>query len=109
MSKVRRVLFVTAAWSLTLLPMPLVGISDSIHCPPIEGLVTTVDAGHHSIVVFVESVTGRTYRVNNPEVLHSHIGHTVTMIAHPNGRDVLIIHGEVRCSDHDRAPARGES
>ena len=80
--------------------MPLSGYVGRPKCPPIQGLVTTVDAGSRAIVVFVESTTGTTYRVNKTEALRSHIGHTVSIIAHPNDRGSLIIHGDVRCSDH---------
>ena len=98
MSKPRLVVAATAVCCLILLPMPLAG--GSPRCPPIEGLVTTLDLGSHSIVAFVESTSGETYRLNKPEVLRSHIGHTVTIIAHPNDRGVLIIHGDIHCSDH---------
>jgi hypothetical protein len=63
-------------------------------------MVMTVDAGSHPIVVFVDAATGKTYRLNKPEVLRSHTGHSVAMIAHPNDHGVLIIHGDVRCSHH---------
>jgi hypothetical protein len=59
-----------------------------------------MDLGSHSIIAFMASTTGTTYRLSKPEVLRSHIGHTVTMVAHPNDRGVLIIHGDVRCPGH---------
>ena len=101
MSKLGCVLFSLFVLSFAVFPVPLDARANGPICPATKGLVTKLSSQWSgSYIAFVESDTGRSYRVNHPEVLRSHIGHTVWAIAHPNKHGLLIIHGNVRCPEH---------
>ena len=105
MSNLRRALFSSFGLSLSLLSVPLDARADPpwARCIPVQGLVSTVSsAWHGSHIVFIDSGTGESYRVNRPEVLRSHLGHTITVVGHLNKNGLFIIHGDVRCSEHSK-------
>ena len=102
MSKLRRrLLFSIGILSLALLPLPLDARPGGPNCPPRQGVAAAVSSvWRHPYIVFIDSGTGQGYRVNRPEVLRSHLGHAITLVAHTNKHGVLIIHGDVRCLKH---------
>lgn len=105
MSKLYRALFLSFVFSFALLSVPLDARADPPYgrCIPVQGLVSTVSsAWRGSHIVFIDSGTGDSYRVNRPEVLRSHLGHTVNVVGHLNKNGLFIIHGDVRCSEHSK-------
>ena len=83
-------------------------------CPPRRGLITQASPSaigttaplernvpKIQVVVFVDDADHRVYEMNVTDTARAHIGHRVTLIAHPRPRhpNVLFVH-EIRCAEH---------
>jgi len=103
-----------ATLALTLVPLAAFAGLGGPKCPPRLGLITlatssaigttgSVEAKGEElrVVVFVDSADNRIYRVNVPDIARAHIGHHVTLVAHPESSrsNTLFVH-EIRCHDH---------